>query len=132
MDNASIGLIPVASRPRRLWPGVLAGVAVGGAGVLTALGWVGGHLPPSVGLPTVPGLLFGWPMLFPVALAAVGLAAASPAVWSRGRWATPASLAGLAAVLLAEATVAWSSANLLIMYQESLYSHIMASGPAAR
>ena len=130
MDDASVGFVPVAARPRRLWLGVLAGVAVGGAGMLTALGWVGGHLPPSMRFPTVPGLLFGSPVLFPAALAAVGLAAAIPAVRSRGRWAAPASLAALAVVLLAEATVAWSSANLLIMYHESLYSQIMAGRPA--
>ncbi|HJZ91264.1 MAG TPA: hypothetical protein VKE40_10355 [Gemmataceae bacterium] len=131
MVSTSINLVPASSRPRRLLLCVLAGVAVGGAGVLTALGSVGGHLPPSVGLPTVPGLLFGSPVLFPAALAAVGLAAAGSAVRSRGRWAAPVSVVGLAAVLLAEATVAWSSANLLIMYQESLYRQIMAGGPAA-
>ena len=131
MDSASVGLVPVAARPRRLWPGLLAGVAIGGAAVLTALGWIGSRLPPAVGLPVVPGLLFGSPLLFPAALAVVGLAAAGVALWSRGRWAGPASLAGLAAVFLAEATVAWSSANLLVLYQDSLYSHIVAARSAA-
>jgi hypothetical protein len=101
-------------------------VAVGGAAVLTALGWVGSQLPPAVGLPIVPGLLFRSPVLFPAVLAAVGLAAASPAFCSRGRWAAAASLVGLAAVLLAEVTVAESSANLLVMYQQSLYDYVSA------
>jgi hypothetical protein len=130
MHNSSAGLIPVAAQPSRFWLGVLAGVAVGGSSVLTALGWIGSHLPPSVGLPTVPGLLFESPVLFPAALAAVGLVVASVAVRWQSWVVTPASLAGLAAVLLAQATVAWSSANLLIMYQESLYTQIMAGRPA--
>jgi len=130
MHNSSAGLIPVAARPSRFWLGVLAGVGVGESSVLTALGWIGSPLPPSVGLPTVPGLLFESPVLFPAALAAVGLVVASVAVRWQSWVVTPASLAGLAAVLLAQATVAWSSANLLIMYQESLYTQIMAGRPA--
>lgn len=132
MDNAPVGVVPVAARPGRSWLGLLAGVALGGAGVLTALGWVGSQLPPAVGLPIVPGLLFRSPVLFPAVLAAIGLTVASPGFCSRGQWATTASLVGLVAVLLAEATVAKSSANLLVMYQQSLYDHVRAGGPAAR
>jgi hypothetical protein len=126
MIDAIGGPAPFVARPRRMWPGALAGIAVGGAAVLTALGWVGSQLPAfAAGLPTVPGLLFGSPILFPVALAAAGVVAAGPAVRSRGRWAACASVVGGMAILLAEAAVAVSSANLLVMYQQGMYRLVM-------